>query len=383
MDATRFDALIRHFGSSASRRQVIAGLTGLAGALIQSLAPGQAADQPRTPCRQLGQICRSHPSLRCCPGTVCRAGRCACPPNQRRCQGTCIGRNQCCGTDCPGGPVCRGGRCQCPGGKKRCQGRCIRKQACCRTRDCGAAEVCRSGRCRCRPGFKLCQGGCIPDEVCCGGCPAEAVCRSGRCCAIGTTAALQAALAPGGPATIELCPDTTYQGTFIISRDVTIVGAGAASSILDGGGSGPVVTVANGVTAELQALRITGGAAVSGGGASIGTNATLTLREAEVTGNTATISGGGFNVSNGTLVLAGASRVVDNQSGGVGGGIRAFNSTITLLDTSAITGNQADPNNPNSGGGIFADGGTVSIGPQAVVSGNTPDNCEPTVDTCT
>jgi hypothetical protein len=49
-------------------------------------------------------------------------------------------------------------------------------------------------------------------------------------------ASLQVALAPDGPATIQICPNTTDTGALVMARNVTVLGAGPQSSILDGMG---------------------------------------------------------------------------------------------------------------------------------------------------
>jgi hypothetical protein len=204
-----------------------------------------------------------------------------------------------------------------------------------------------------------------------------------------TTAALQAALA-AGPATIRLCPATTYTGNFTISRNVTVIGAGPESNILTAGGHGRVLTLGRRVSqVELHQVAITGGdaaygagilargalllrgcrvsgnrASISGGG--LYTLASTTLVNTVVTDNTA-INGGGISVDSGTLTLLGSSRVEDNTAsnpttGGLGGGIFGMgvtdaSATITLRDASLVRRNRAVSTGAirgGSGGGIHA-----------------------------
>jgi hypothetical protein len=267
----------------------------------------------------------------------------------------------------------------CPKGKKRCRKKCVPKKQCCTNAHCRPAvtgRICRNGRCVCPPARpRTCQGRFIARTDCCPACPAGQVCRAGGCC-YATSEALRAALEPGGPAVIPLCPNTTYSGTYTIGRDVTVIGAGAASSILDGGG-GPVVTVAQEVTAQLHRVRITNGVALAAGGAGIRVQprATLTLRECNVTGNNASFGGGilttgtvfldggsitgneasasGGGIDNsGLLVVRNGSSISGNAAANVGGGIINITGTVSIEDTSSVTNNTAS----NRGGGIFSSG---------------------------
>jgi hypothetical protein len=97
--------------------------------------------------------------------------------------------------------------------------------------------------------------------------------------------ALQAALAaaaPGGTLRVK----GTCLGTYIINKDVTLVGR--ADATLDGNGSGPVVTIVAGVQVVLDHLVVRGGrsiASVAVGG--IANSGHLQLRRSQVLGNTA------------------------------------------------------------------------------------------------
>ena len=167
MDSSRFDTLARRFSGPATRRTALAGL----GAAFTRLLPGTTSAQPRTTCRELGQVCIPERNIDCCPGSTCRNGRCRCPEGKRRCQGECVSVRRCCGDACGGGAVCREGRCVCPAGTRRCGERCVSKRRCC-------------------PGQKRCGQRCIRQAACCGGCPPMQVCRAGQCertgCATGT-----------------------------------------------------------------------------------------------------------------------------------------------------------------------------------------------------
>jgi hypothetical protein len=97
---------------------------------------------------------------------------------------------------------------------------------------------------------------------------------------------------------------------------ITITGAGADATVVRGGLSGTVFTVASGATATITDLTVTGGSAENGGGVS--NSGTLTLQRDTVA----------FNAATGA-----------QPSGGFGGGI--FNQGTLELDDSTIEANQA------------------------------------------
>jgi hypothetical protein len=211
----------------------------------------------------------------------------------------------------------------------------------------------------------------------------------------------------------------TYDGGVTIDVSVKLVGAGAGSTIISGGG--PVVTIGEyGAAAEptvsIQGVTITGGITRSspestpftgqegvfaaGGGVEIPPNAdfsggaTVTIANSVITGNrvapTDTVpgdvlcpdgdrcpfafAGGGGIDSWGTLTVSNTT-VSDNRVGSAsglstltsdadGGAIASFLGPLTI-DGSVIQGNQASATGPSGrfaeGGAIYAPGGTVRI----------------------
>ncbi len=258
-------------------------------------------------------------------------------------------------------------------------------------------------------------------------------------------AALQAAInaTPTG-GTLKLCAGTFSIGNILLlSRNMTLVGAGTEQTILDGGNAVQVLDTGTGVTALLQDLTITQGASstgprsLSGGIINAGT---LTLRGVAVTACRGLYGGGIFNSDTGVLTLAAGSRVSgniaiktddegsghggginntggtvtleadstvsENTAGVFGGGIANLSGTLTLKSGSSVTKNKAtnggggifsadgtlvldagssvtDNKATNGGGGILSGGGSVIIDPASSVTGNTPDNCEPDIGACT
>jgi hypothetical protein len=193
---------------------------------------------------------------------------------------------------------------------------------------------------------------------------------------------------------------------------VTVVGAGATSTILNGGGTGTVVTVIPGVATELRGLQLTNGWTISAGaGLDVRARATVTLRGCLVRGNTAVSSGvgagfrslgvltlidtvvsgntgvhggGGLVTNNGidpsTLILRGATRFEGNQGSTRGGGllVAGERTTVEFREDSIVTGNTAYSGDATSGGGIYNHPGVpgkVAFFDRSRVFANLPNNC--------
>jgi parallel beta-helix repeat protein len=157
-------------------------------------------------------------------------------------------------------------------------------------------------------------------------------------------------------------------GDFDIHDAVTIQGAGAGLTIIDGQQEDRVLHVLgsapSSIKVVLQGLTIRNGSAVSGGGIEVG-NANLVVRDCAVTGNRASDNGGGIanfdepGTGDITLVRTTVNRNVSRLGGG--GLIVGGNSVLTVKD-SAVRHNIG-----TSGGGI--DAGTVTLS-NSNVSGN-------------
>ncbi len=121
--------------------------------------------------------------------------------------------------------------------------------------------------------------------------------------------------------------DANATGDLDLSSDITLSGAGAGSTVVDGGGVDRVVHVVAPVQVEIVALSLTGGAAPDHGGAVRVDLGTVTLREIVVSGNSAgTTAGGVFNVANTTIV---DSTVDGNTVGQDAGGVYNLGGTMT------------------------------------------------------
>ncbi len=151
--------------------------------------------------------------------------------------------------------------------------------------------------------------------------------------------------------------DAAATGDLDITADLTINGAGAGTTIIDGAALDRVLHVLAG-TVTISGVTVQKGSAADGGG--ILNAGALTLNSSTVSGNTMAVRGGGiFNA--GTLALNN-STVSVNASSFEGGGI--FNGGTLTLTNSTVSGNSA-----GNGGGISNLGGTLTL-TNSTVTGN-------------
>ncbi|HXM20062.1 MAG TPA: right-handed parallel beta-helix repeat-containing protein [Terriglobales bacterium] len=166
----------------------------------------------------------------------------------------------------------------------------------------------------------------------------------------------------------------TYTENLTISTSLKVIGSGAATTIIDGGGVGQVVTISNAnAHVTLSKLTIRNG---SGNGGGIYNGGTLTINNSTVSGNTGrgvTADGGGIN--NGGTLTINNSTMSGNRAAGLqfarGGGI--YNGGTLTINNSTVSGNTAGGTTTADGGGIYNVGtGTLTIN-NSTVSGNTAD----------
>jgi CSLREA domain-containing protein len=153
--------------------------------------------------------------------------------------------------------------------------------------------------------------------------------------------------------------DTAAKGDLNIADTLTLKGAGAATTFVDGGGEHPtavdrVLRVQPNVTATISGITVQYGAKSAGGG--IYNQGALTLSQVSVVKNTADIGGGIQNY--GTLTLL-DSLVAGNLAHIGGGGINNDTLGAIIVRRSAISDNLVDGENIafiGQGGGIANDG---------------------------
>jgi hypothetical protein len=243
------------------------------------------------------------------------------------------------------------------------------------------------------------------------------VCSSG--CAFSQIAPAIAAANPGD--TIKVGAGT-YDGGFTIDKSLQLVGAGAAATIISGGG--PVITIgvafaASEPTVSISGVTITGGVSTSsrecgpacgtdyvtatalGGGIEVppgsgSTGASVTINDSVISGNRASptrtvpsvraicpgevpcrfaLAGGGGIDNWGAMTLVRSTVTGNEVSGAVsdadGGGILNMGGTLTLAN-SVITGNRASASAPNGrfadSGALFLAGGTLAMSNSSVTN---------------
>ena len=167
----------------------------------------------------------------------------------------------------------------------------------------------------------------------------------------------------------------TYNEDLDIDRNITMTGAGANVTTVDGSGTGSVIDIVNDTpdTVTITGVTVTGGGMDAGAGididgVTVDTAHVVTLGQVLVTGNTATGNGGGISVGNTVTLTMSNSAVTNNASGNFGGGIGASQPTLLKLVNVTISGNTA-------AGGT---GGVGAVGPMdlsnVTIVNNTADS---------
>ena len=200
--------------------------------------------------------------------------------------------------------------------------------------------------------------------------------QAGGCAVPVDFATIQAAVSDPACPVITVAAGV-YTETVVITRNVEIQGEGFASTIIDGGGDGPVVHVDGPHTVAIYDVTIRNGFNDATDGGGIRSAGSLTLDSSLVTGNAVsdTIPQGGGIYNTGALTLTN-SRVTYNVLTGTlafGGGIHNSGVAV-LLDDTRVTSNtiaRTEPGNQAFGGGINNDGRLLVAG--GVVRRNTID----------
>jgi CSLREA domain-containing protein len=159
-------------------------------------------------------------------------------------------------------------------------------------------------------------------------------------------------------------------GDLDILEDLTIAGAGRATTIIDADGHDRVFDVLTNAVVALSGLTVSGGDphGAHGGGIQVISGA-LTLTNVRVTGNTTggttTFNGGGvFTTADNSTLAINLSRIDNNSSVNLGGGI--YTDDLSPL---SLVGSRVHDNTAPSGGGIAnRDPATIL---NSEISGNT------------
>ena len=187
-------------------------------------------------------------------------------------------------------------------------------------------------------------------------------------------AAIEEANALGGAHTIMLVADTytLSTGELLITSDITITGAGADQTFIDGNFLSRVLHTQGGATVTITDVTIRNGDASGGGngGALWIDDATdnVTLERVRLTGNTADTGGAIYN-QGGTLTMTDVEISGNTASGGgkTGGGLD--NEGTATLERVTVSGNTAGT---GLGGGIYNSSALTMT--NVTISGNSATN---------
>ncbi len=161
--------------------------------------------------------------------------------------------------------------------------------------------------------------------------------------------------------------DGSATGDLDIQTNVTITGAGMASTIINGGGLDRVMEVDGTGNLTMSDVRLTGGSINNDGGGLLveESGGAATLTRVDITGNTITgggrFGGGVHNV--GTLIMDSSLVRGNTATGSDGGG-------ISNIGTATITRSSIFSNTARYGGGIHQSSGTMTV-ENTTISGNT------------
>src|SRR5262245_22330821 len=155
---------------------------------------------------------------------------------------------------------------------------------------------------------------------------------------------------------------TTPVNPLTISKSVTIRGAGAQKTIIDGGNVTQIFRVLSGTPGvAMSGMRLQHGNSTLGG--AILNQGALTLTDMVITANTAGGDGGGINGNTGgsqTLINS----TVSGNTAGLGGGLSLIG-PLTLVNTT-VSGNTSTT--ASGGGGVASNGTPVVI--NSTITGN-------------
>ncbi len=214
--------------------------------------------------------------------------------------------------------------------------------------------------------------------------PGDGICAdSGGACSL--RAAIQEANALAGDDIIELGAatyvlsgaagdDLALSGDLDITGNLTLNGAGTASTIIDGGGVDRVLDIdpsGAGVSVTIANLTVRNGNAPGEAGGGIRNRGTLSLSNVTLAANSSGINGGGL-LNLGTLTLTNTT-VSGNTANADGGGIYNGGGSTLTITASTLSGNSANSAGRN-GGGLFNASGALATLTNVTVSGDSANN---------
>ncbi len=174
------------------------------------------------------------------------------------------------------------------------------------------------------------------------------------CTATGTYGTNDEIILPAGTYTNNIAgadEDNNATGDLDILSPVTITGAGADVTFIDGGGIDRVLHI-SGVTVTISGVTIQNGNVTGAGGGIYNYNGTLTVTSSTISSNSASQNGGGIATIGRVPLTVTSSTILNNSAGVHGGGIYSIFSSSVTVTNSTISGNSAIGNAASTGGGI-------------------------------
>ena len=141
--------------------------------------------------------------------------------------------------------------------------------------------------------------------------------------------------------TIEVAPGTYSGGLSLLDKNLVFRGGGdPGETMLQGDGTGPVLTIDGGQSAvtKISNVTILGGGGTQGGGIRIDGGANPSLDHVIVAANAASGSGGGIAVLSGGADMSNMT-IANNSSVGSGGAVYAAVGASVTIDNSILFGN--------------------------------------------
>lgn len=176
-----------------------------------------------------------------------------------------------------------------------------------------------------------------------------------RVCADGDFTTIGAAVAAAADGTgIEVCAGTYAERFEVAGKAVAIRGAGAETTIIDGGGAGSVVAIRAGAAAKLEGLTIRNGRTTGGGGGVLCDGGAVGVIATNVTGSRADTGGGGLYARACSVQIERA-RFTGNEGTTTGGAVMLIDSTGEIAE-SHFAANSAD-----DGGALYLYEGAVTV----------------------